>query len=174
MLIVVLIIVAVIAAIVIIAAGKPDTFRIERSVGIKASPEKIFPLIDDLHQWEGWSPWEKVDLNMKKTFSGADSGKGAIYEWDGDKKIGAGKMEITESAPHSKVIIKLDFVRPFAASNTTEFTLRADGESTTVTWAMSGCNTFIGKVMSIFMNMDKMMGGYFEQGLNSMKGLAEK
>lgn len=156
------------------AATRPDTVHYERSLTMKAPPEKIFPLINDFHQWAGWSPWEKIDPRLKRTYEGAGSGKGAIYGWDGNDDVGSGRMEIMESTPPSKISIKLDFIRPFEGHNTAEFTLEPAGEETKVTWAMFGPNTSMGKVFGLFMDMDKMLGSQFETGLNNMKALAEK
>lgn len=161
------------AAVLILAATKPDTFRVERATSIKAPAEKIFPLIADFHGWGAWSPYEKLDPAMKRTFSGAANGKGAVYEWDSDGKAGRGRMEITDAPAPSKVAIKLDFFKPFEAHNIAEFTLEPKGDSTNVTWAMHGPNLYIGKVMSIFFNMDSMIGKDFETGLANMKALAE-
>ena len=164
----------VIAVVVILALTKPATFRVERTTSIKASPEKIFPLINDFQSWSAWSPYEKKDPAMKRNFSGPPSGKGAIYEWDGDKNVGQGRMEITGSTPPSNVTLALDFVKPFEAHNTVTFTLTPQGDSTTVTWAMQGPSHFISKVMQVFINMDKMVGTDFEAGLANLKALAEK
>jgi uncharacterized protein YndB with AHSA1/START domain len=163
-----------IAALLIYAATKPDSFRIERSTTIKAPPEKVFALINDFHQWEAWSPWEKIDPALKRTYSGAPSGKGAVYEWDGNKEIGQGRMEITESTPASKVALKLDFVKPFEAHNMVDFTLATQGDSTTVTQAMYGPSPYISKLMTTFFSMEKMVGGKYEEGLANLKALAEK
>ena len=173
-LIIVGIIVLLVAGLLGYAATKPDTFRVQRSASMKAPPEKIFPLINDFHNWVSWSPWEKLDLEMKKTHSGAASGKGAIYEWEGNKKVGQGRMEITEDSPPSKVAIKLDFIKPFQANNKAEFALDRQGDSTNVTWTMDGSQPFMFKVMGVFMNLDNMIGKDFEAGLASIKGLAEK
>ncbi len=163
-----------VAIILILAATKPNEFRVQRSLAIKAPPDKIYPLIVDLKGWGGWSPYEKKDPGMKRTFSGSQSGKGAIYEWDGDKNVGHGRMEITDTAAPSKVVIKLDFFTPFEAHNTAEFTMTPQGDATNVTWAMYGPNVFLGKVMQVFMNMDKMVGTDFEAGLQALKAVAEK
>ena len=168
------VIVVIVAGIVIYAATRPDTFRVQRSASIKAPPDKIFPLINDLHAWSAWSPYEKKDPAMKRTFSGAPNGKGAVYEWDGDKNVGKGRMEITDSASPSKVIIKLDFIKPFEGHNTAEFTMEPKGDNTVVTWAMYGPSAFMMKVMGIFMNMDNMIGNDFAVGLANLKTLAEK
>lgn len=156
------------------AATRPDTFRVERSTSINAPPEKIFPLINDLNRWGAWSPFEKKDPAMKRTLSGAPNGKGAVYAWEGNKEIGKGRMEITESDPPSRVTMKLDFVEPFEAHNVVDFTLARQGDSTIVTWAIHGPSPFISKVIGIFCNMDKMIGKDFENGLASLKSAAEK
>lgn len=169
-----LVIAIVVVGLLIYAATRPDTFRVQRTATIKAPPEKIFALINDLHSWSLWSPYEKKDPAMKKTFSGAASGKGAIYEWDGDKNVGKGRMEITDAASPSKIIIKLDFFKPFEGHNTAEFTMEPKGDSTVVTWAMYGPAAFMMKVMGIFMNMDNMIGNDFAVGLASLKAVAEK
>ena len=166
--------VVVVAGVIIYAATKPDAFRIERSTTIKAPPERVFPLINDFHRWSAWSPWEKMDPNLKRTHSGAASGKGTVYEWEGNKKVGKGRMEITDESPPSRIIIKLDFFRPFEAHNTAEFTLAANGSATTVTWAMLGTMPYMMKVMSVFMNMDRMIGENFETGLANLKAIAER
>jgi len=168
------IVVVVLIALVAYAATRPDSFRVERATGIKAAPAKVFGIINDFHNWGAWSPWEKLDPTMKKTHSGPDNGKGAVYEWEGNNKVGKGRMEITDSVPSSKVTIKLDFFRPFEAHNTAEFTLAAQDDSTQVTWAMHGHSPFMIKVMQIFISMDKMVGKDFETGLANMKALAEK
>jgi uncharacterized protein YndB with AHSA1/START domain len=173
-LMILLVLVVVVAAVLILAARKPDTFRIERSATIKAPPEKIFPLIDSFPAWTSWSPYDNRDPNMKRTYGAVSTGKGATYGWDGNKDIGSGSMEILEATPPSKVVIKLDFTKPFEAHNTAEFTLVPVGDGTTVTWAMYGPQLFMGKVMGLFFNMDKMVGGDFETGLASLKAVAEK
>jgi uncharacterized protein YndB with AHSA1/START domain len=171
--IVVVVILVLLGILLLVAATKPDAFRIERTASIKAPPEKIFAFINDFHTWGGWSPWEKLDPAMKKTHSGPENGRGAVYEWEGNKQVGKGRMEITEAVPPSKVTIKLDFFKPFEAHNTAEFTMAGQGDATNVTWAMYGRQPFMFKVMSIFMSMDKMIGKDFETGLANLKGLAE-
>ena len=173
-LIVVGLLAVLIAVVLILALTKPDTFRVERTTSIKAPPEKIFPLLNDFQSWSAWSPYEKKDPAMKRTFSGPPSGKGAIYEWDGDKNVGQGRMEIMRSTPPSNVTLDLDFVKPFEAHNTVVFTLAPQGDFTTVTWAMQGPANFISKVMQVFINMDKMVGTDFEAGLANLKALAGK
>lgn len=167
-------VVIVIAAILIFAATKPDDIHVERSASIKAPPQKIFSLINDFQNWGFWSPWEKLDPNMKRTFSTNTVGKGASYAWEGDSKVGAGKMEIAESTEPSKILIKLDFTEPFEGHNISEFTLTPKGEATEVTWVMHGPANYLCKVMSVFVSMDQMIGKEFEKGLVNLKTLAEK
>ena len=169
-----IVVVILLAVVLGLAAAKPDTFRVQRSTSIKAPPEKIFPLLNDFHRWDVWSPWEKMDPAMKRTHSGAEKGKGAVYEWEGNDKVGKGRMEMTESTPPSKVVIKLDFLKPFEAHNTAEFTLQPQGDSTNVTWVMDGPAPFISKVMQVFVSMDSMVGKDFETGLANLKAAAEK
>lgn len=156
------------------ASFQPNSFRYERQTEIAAAPEKVFQHVADFHQWPAWSPWEKLDLQMKKNYSGSPSGKGAIYEWDGNNKVGQGRMEIMEVSPPAKIIIKLDFFRPFKAQNTTEFHFQKVIAGTKVTWAMFGQNLFMGKVFGLFMSMDKLIGKDFEKGLAALKEVVEK
>ena len=167
-------VVLVIAGVLAYAATRPDTLRVERAATIKAPPEKIFPLINDFHAWTGWSPWERMDPGMQRTYAGAPSGTGAVYAWDGDRNVGKGRMEIVESTPPSRVAVKLDFEKPFEGHNVAEFTLAPAGDSTNVRWAMRGENRFIGKLIGVFVSMDRMIGGQFETGLANLKALAEK
>jgi len=166
------IIVVLVAAILVLAAMKPATFRIERSTTVRAPADRIFPLINDFHQWVAWSPFETMDTKLKRDFSGAESGKGAVYAWEGNK-TGSGRMEILDTTP-SRILIKLDFFKPFKANNMAEYTLEPAGDGTRVTWAMYGPNIFIGKLMSVFMNHDRMIGSQFEAGLAKLKAVAEK
>ncbi|TMJ87299.1 MAG: polyketide cyclase [Alphaproteobacteria bacterium] len=163
-----------IAIVLILAATKPDTFSVRRVTTVRAPPEKIFPLINDFHQWGTWSPWEDKDPAMKRTYSGAGSGKGAVYAWDGNKNVGTGRMEILEVSAPSKIVIKLDFFKPFEAHNTAEFTMLPQGDATSLTWLMHGPAPFMSKVMQVFMNMDKMIGKDFEAGLAKLKKLTER
>jgi hypothetical protein len=172
--IIALIVVVLIAGVFLYATTKPDTFRVQRSISIKAQPEKIFPLINDFHNWAAWSPWEKIDPLLKRTYSCSAQGQGAVYEWDGNNKVGTGRMEIIEIAPPFKVLIKLDFIKPFEGHNIAEFTLEGIGGSTNVTWAMYGPTRYIAKVMSLFMDCDNMVGPQFETGLANMKAVTEK
>jgi len=168
---VVLIIVVVIAAFLGFSATKPGDFAIRRSTTIKAGPEKIQPLIADFHKWGGWSPWEKIDADLKRTYEGSPSGVGAIYGWEG-KKAGTGRMEITGATP-TEVKIDLDFLKPMKASNKTVFAMEPSGGETKLTWTMSGQQPFMAKVMSTFFSMDKLVGKDFEAGLAGLKTLAE-
>jgi uncharacterized protein YndB with AHSA1/START domain len=173
-LVVVTLLVVVVGVVLAYAATKPDAFRIQRSASIKAPPEKIFPLINDFRSWSSWSPYEHKDPAMKKTFSGAAVGKGAIYEWEGDKNVGSGRIEIADTAPPNKVSIKLDMIKPFAAHNQVEFRLEPRGDVTDVTWAMNGHTPYLAKVMHVFIDVDRMVGQDFEAGLASLKSVAEK
>lgn len=171
---IVLLATTLIAAILIYAATKPDSFQVRRSTHIAAPPEKVFKLIEDLHQWASWSPWEKMDPAMKKSYSGAPQGTGAVLDWDGNNDVGTGRMEIVSTVPTSRIMIKLDFLKPFEAHNQAEFTLEGGDTATTVTWAMHGPQPFMMKVMDLVMGMDKMVGKDFETGLANLKQLAEQ
>lgn len=169
-----IILVVIIAAVLIYAATRPNDFVVTRSAGIKAPAEAIFPLINDFRRWPEWSPYEKLDPDVKRTLSGADSGKGAAYAWEGNSKAGKGRMEITGSAPSSLVSLKLDFEKPFRASNTVDFSLSPSGDGTTVTWAMRGARPFIAKLMGLFMNFDTLIGRDFEAGLDNLRRATER
>ena len=169
-----LVVVVLLVALLVFAATKPETFRVQRATSIKAPPEKLFALINDFHSWRSWSPYEKLDPTMKRTHSGPASGKGTVYEWEGNRNVGKGRVQIAETSPPSKVTITLDMVKPFEAHNVVEFTLEANGDSTNVTWAMDGRNAYISKVMSLFCSMDRMVGGQFEEGLANLKTIAER
>lgn len=169
-----IIIAVVIVGVLIFAATKPDTFRVQRSATIKAPAERVFALITDFKAWGAWSPWEKKDPAMKRTFGAITSGKGAYYAWEGNKDVGQGSMEITESVPSSKIVLKLDFLKPFAAHNTVEFTLVGQGDTTNVTWVMQGPTPYFAKIIHVFINMDNMVGNDFEAGLANLKASAEK
>jgi len=171
--------IAIVVAVLIVgilgfAATKPDTFRVQRSASIKAPPEKVYALINDFKAWASWSPWEKKDPAMKRTFGAATGGKGAHYAWEGNSDVGQGSMEIAESVPSSKVALKLDFLKPFEAHNTVDFNLEAKGDMTHVTWAMQGPAPFVSKIMQVFVSMDSMVGKDFEDGLANLKAAAEK
>jgi uncharacterized protein YndB with AHSA1/START domain len=163
-----------IAVVLILAATKPATLRVQRTTTVKAPPEKIFPLIADFHQWRNWSPYENKDPAMQRTYSGAASGKSAVYAWQGNKNVGSGRMEILEAPPPSKVVIKLDFFTPFEGHNTAEFTMLPQGDGTHVTWLMHGPAPLMSRVMQVFINLDRMIGEDFEVGLANLKSVAEK
>ena len=163
-----------IAVVLILAATKPDTFSVRRAIAVRAPAEKIYPLINDFHQWGAWSPYENKDPAMKRSYSGAASGKGAVYAWEGNKNVGSGRMEILEASAPSKIVIKLDFFTPFEGHNTAEFTMLPHGDATNVTWLMHGPLPFMGKIMHVFINMDRMVGKDFEAGLINLKRLGEK
>jgi polyketide cyclase/dehydrase/lipid transport protein len=166
--------VVLIGALLAYAATRPDSMHIERAAHIEAPPGKIFPLINDFRSWTAWSPYEKLDPAMKKAYSGAATGKGAVYEWEGNRQAGKGRMEITDTSSPTRVTIKLDFMKPFEGHNVATFALVPDGPFTTVTWTMDGPTAYAAKVMGIFMNMDRMIGKDFETGLASLKAVAEK
>jgi carbon monoxide dehydrogenase subunit G len=171
--IIVVALIVVITAILVLAATRPDSFRVERSAQISAPPDKILFLVNDFHQWGAWSPYEKLDPAMKRTYAGAGAGKGAVYEWEGNAKAGQGRMEIIDAAP-TKTAIQLDFIKPFRAHNIAAFTAQPQGDATRVTWSMEGSAPFMHKLVGLFLNMDKMIGADFETGLGNLKALAEK
>jgi len=172
--IIAIVLVVVIAIILILAAIKPNTFSVQRATIVKAPPEKIFVIINDFHQWGTWSPYENKDPAMKRSYSGAASGKGAVYAWEGNKNVGSGRMEILDASAPSKIVIKLDFFTPFEGHNTAEFTMLPHGDATNVTWLMHGPLPFMGKIMHVFINIDRMVGKDFEIGLFNLKRLTEK
>ncbi len=169
-----ILLVVLIVGVLIFASTKPDTFTVQRSAAIKAPVEKIFAVIDDFHRWPDWSPWEKLDPAIKRTLGGPANGKGATYAWEGNGKAGAGRMEIIESAPASKVGIQLDFIKPFEGHNIAEFTLTPQGDGTQVSWVMRGPTPFVSKLMQVFMSLDRVIGKDFEEGLANLKALTEK
>ncbi len=170
-----IVVVLVIAAVLGFAATRPDDFTVQRSIAIKAEPAKVYPLIVDFRHWPTWSPWEKLDPAMKRTLSGPPGRPGAVYAWDGSSKVGAGRMEVKDANVPSKVVIQLDFLRPFEAHNVTDFTLARRADSgTDVTWQMRGQSPFVSKLMGVFVDMDKMIGKDFEAGLANLKAAAEK
>ncbi len=171
------ILVAVVAALGILAAyiaSRPSSFRMERSAILPVPSEKVFPLINDLRLWEGWSPWAKLDPEQKLTYSGPEAGIGASVAWEGNSKVGAGRMTILESKPNELVRIKLEFFKPFKGLSTADFDLTPETGGTRVTWSMYGPQTFIGKAMSCFVDCDKMMGGTFEEGLSNLSAAAQR
>lgn len=159
---------AAIAAFAIYVATLPSTFTVAREALIAAPPEAVFAAVNDFRKWQAWSPWAKLDPNAKGTFSGKDEGVGSSFAWDGNRAVGAGRMTITESKPHERIVLRLEFTKPMVATNTTVFTFKPERGGTHVTWAMSGESNFIGRAMCVFMDMDKMVGGKFEQGLANM------
>lgn len=164
---------AVIGLFLVVVALQPAKFRIERSADIDASAAVVFPYVNDLHAWDGWSPWAKLDPAMKKTFSGAPKGKGAVYAWSGNDQVGSGRMEIVDLRENAEVTIKLDFLTPMEATNMTVFKLVPRGAGVTVNWSMTGENNFMGKAFGLVMDMDKMVGADFEKGLAELKRQAE-
>ena len=170
---VVVLLAATICILLMYAATKPNDFRVQRIATIKAPPERIFALVNDLPRHREWSPWEQKDPGMKRTYRGPTSGKGAVYEWDGNKDIGAGRMEIVKSSP-ARVVYAMHFIKPFEAHNTAEITLAPTGDTTTVTWAIYGPMPYVSKVFTIFCSMDTMIGKEFETGLAKLKALSEK
>lgn len=154
------------------AKTRPTAFRVARSTRIDASPDAIRPLVADFRRWTAWSPYENIDPALKRTYGGAPSGTGAVYAWEGNAKVGTGRMEITGDEP-SKVTLKLDFMKPFEASNVAEFTFTPSGDGTDVTWAMSGEYNFMSKLMGIFVDMDRLVGKDFEAGLANLKSTLE-
>jgi uncharacterized protein YndB with AHSA1/START domain len=171
--IIAIVIAVIIAVVLILAATKPDSFRVERSAVVNAPADKVFPLIADFHEWLKWSPWEGRDPQLKRTYSGAERGKGAVYAWDGNKNVGSGRMEILEADTPTKIRIKLDFLKPFEAHNTAEFTMQPHGGATNIVWAMTGPAPFISKLMQVFMSFDSMIGKDFETGLANLKTISE-
>ncbi len=163
----------VIIALAVVVAMQPDDFRVTRSATVSAPATAVFTQVNDLHKWEAWNPWQKKDPAMRLTFSGPPAGPGASYSWAGNKEVGEGRLTITESRPGELVRLKLEFTKPFAATNTAEFTFRPEGDKTAVTWSMEGKNNYLAKALHLVMNMDKMVGGEFEKGLADMKVAAE-
>ncbi len=164
---------AIVVVFVAVVALQRADFRIARSATLAAPSSDVFAQVNDFHNWEAWSPWAKIDPAAKYTYDGAPTGTGAIFTWVGNNKVGEGTMTLTESRPHDLIRIKLEFRKPFQATNTAEFTFTPEGEQTVVTWSMSGRNNFMLKAMGLFMNMDKMIGADFEKGLATMKSVVE-
>ena len=168
----------VIVAFVVVVALQPTDFRIERSATVRAPAAAVHAQVNDFQNWRAWSPWEKIDPALKRSYEGPKAGTGASYAWQGNSDVGEGRMTIVESKPGELVMIKLEFIKPFAATNNTEFRFKQAGAgadaSTAVTWTMSGQNNFLARAMCMFVDMDKMVGAQFEQGLAQMKAVAEK
>jgi len=167
------VIVLVVGVLALIVAMQPSEFRIERTTTIAAPALAVFAQVNDFHNWQAWSPWATLDPAAKSSFEGAPAGQGAMFAWAGNSKVGEGRMTITESRPSELVRIKLEFVKPFAATNTAEFTFKPAGDRTAVTWSMFGHNNFLSRAVFLFVNMDKALGSEFEKGLASMKSAAE-
>lgn len=165
--------VVIVVGLAIVVAIQPAEFKIERTATIAAPPQTVFDHVNDFHKWNAWSPWEKLDPDLKRTYEGAEQGKGAIYRWVGNDQVGEGSMEILESRPAEEIDITLQFIKPFAATSKALFKFEPVGEQTKVTWTMSGDNGFMGKVFSLIMNMDKIVGGQFDEGLQKLKTAAE-
>jgi hypothetical protein len=164
---------AIVLVLVVVVAMQPSEYSVTRSTTISAPAADVFAQVNDFHKWDAWSPWAKIDPAMKQTYEGAPAGTGAIYTWTGNSEVGEGTMTLTESQPHARIGIKLDFCKPFKGTNTAEFTFTPQGNQTVVSWSMSGRKNFIVRAMCLFMSMDKMLGGQFEKGLANMKTLVE-
>ncbi len=169
-----LIIIAVITAFLIYGALQSADFSVSREANFNALPAKVFENINDFHKWSAWSPWEKMDPHLKRSFSGELSGIGSKYAWVGNKKVGEGNMEITHSEASKRMQLDLHFLKPFKADNVTEFTLTPNGRTTNMKWEMRGHRPFLFRVMGMFFNMDKIVGGDFENGLNNLREIVEK
>ena len=167
-------VIAILAIILLMATLQPASFSVKRSTTIAAPPDKVAALIGDFRNWPAWSPWERLDPDMKRSFSGAQSGTGAVYSWEGNSDVGAGRMEITEMAAPSRIVIELNFIKPLASRNVTEFALQPQGQSTAVTWTMHGPMHFVMKIMGVFIDTDALIGRDFEKGLAQLKAAAEK
>jgi len=157
----------------VLIAGRPDEFNVVRTATMAAPPAVVFAQVNDFHKWDGWSPWAKLDPACKNTFAGASAGLGAIFTWDGNRKVGEGRMTVLESQPLELIRINLEFLRPFKATNITEFTFKAEGSRTLITWNMFGKNNFMSKVFGLFVNCDNMVGKDFERGLANLKSIVE-
>lgn len=164
---------AVVALFLIVVALQPAAFRVSRTAKMSAPASAIFPHMNDMRAWLAWSPWEKMDPTMKRTYEGAAAGVGSVYSWQGNKNIGEGRCTIFESRPHELVRFKLEFFKPFTATNDAEFVLKPEGDQTAVTWSMSGTNSFMFKAVGLFMSTEKMCGGPFEKGLADLKSIVE-
>lgn len=169
-----LLIVALIAGVLIYASTKPDTFTVQRSIGVKAPPEKVFVLVNDFKQWPSWSPYERKDPAMKRQYGVVTSGVGATYAWEGNKDVGQGEMKISAATPPTLVTLQLHFIQPFEGHNEVLFKMEPEGDHTKVSWIMSGPAPFASKLMSTFFDMDQMIGKDFDAGLANLKALAEK
>lgn len=158
---------------VVFVAARPAEFEVTRSIRIAAAPETVFARVNDLHQWNAWSPWAKIDPHAKNSFHGPDAGAGSSFSWSGNKDIGEGKMTVVESRPNELVKIRLEFYRPFRAVHMAEFVFQPEAGGTAATWTMRGKNTFLSKCIGLFMSSDQMLGGFFETGLVQLKAVSE-
>lgn len=167
------VLVVLVVGLAVYVATRPAEFRVVRTATVSAPAPAVFALVNDFHNWAAWSPWAKLDPAMKQSYEGAAAGTGAVYTWAGNREVGEGRMTMTESRPPDLIRIKLEFLKPFAATNTAEFAFRAEGDRTTVTWSMDVRKNFVTKAMGLVMSMDRMVGGQFEKGLAEMKRVAE-
>lgn len=170
---IVALVVILVVVLCVVTAMQPADFRVMRSAEMNASTDKIFEQVNDFHKWEAWSPWAKMDPDMKVTYSGADSGVGASYSWSGNDKVGEGRMTIKSNHPPKQIVIDLEFIKPFAAKNLVGFDFKAMGEKTNVTWSMIGKKNFMMKFFGLFMDMDKLVGDDFDNGLAQLKAIVE-
>ena len=167
-------IILIVAVFCVVVALQPAHYHIERTATVNAPATVVFNQVNDFHKWDAWSPWAKLDPNMKQSYEGAPAGTGAMYSWTGNSQVGEGRMTITDSKPGELIKIKLDFIKPFTATNATNFVFTPQGNQTSVKWTMDGDNNFVGKAFGLIMNMDKTVGADFEKGLAQMKTVAEK
>ena len=156
-----------------VVAMRPSEYRVARTATIAAPAPAVFAQVNDFHKWDAWNPWAKLDPAMKQAYAGAPAGIGAIYTWAGNSEVGEGRMTLTESRPSDLVRIRLEFLKPFATTSTAEFSFKPEGDHTAVTWSMTGKVNFMAKVVHLFMDMDRMIGGNFEKGLAQLKSVVE-
>ena len=171
---IIIVLAVIIVMFVVIVAMRPDAFRVTRTATIPGPAAVVFEHVNDLHKWEAWSPWARLDPAAKTSYEGQPAGVGAVFHWDGNNDVGAGSMKITESRPNELIRFDLEFVKPFKGNNTAEFTFKSEGDQTVVTWSMAGKYNFITKAIGLFMDCDKMVGGQFEQGLANLRSVVEK
>lgn len=169
-----LVLFVLLAAVVAFIALRPSEFRVARSRTLTAPPDVVYAYVDDFRKWPEWSPWEQLDPSMKRELSGAPAGLGAVYYWSGNKQAGEGRMTITEARPNRRLAMRLEFMRPFAATNAAQFDFAPSAQGTTVTWEMTGTYNFVTKAIGLFMNMDKMVGTEFEKGLATLDSVTAK
>jgi hypothetical protein len=159
---------------VIVVALQPSTFHVERSAVMNAPPEAVFAQVNDFHNWDAWSPWAKLDPDAKNSFEGTPEGEGAVFHWSGNSDVGEGRMTVTESRPYERIKIRLDFIKPFEDTSRVEFVFKPQGDQTAVTWTIDGEYDFFSKAFCLFMDMNKMIGDKYEEGLASLKSIVEK